>query len=95
MNTIFAYTDDKRPTILVLERKRRDNINIYTDMKPIIVDTLKDYHIHSVCGSSRIPLIHTEDGKIYTRGSKHWFGGRGQYYFLLLLKALSMSSNCL
>ena len=83
------------PIVLVLERKRRDNMNIYTDMKPIIVDTLKDYHTHSVCGSSRIPLIHAEDGKIYTRGSKHWFDGRGQYYFLLLLKALSMSSNCL
>ena len=92
MNTIFAYTDDKRPTILVLERKRRDNMNIYTDMKPIVVDTLKDYHIHSVCGSSRDPLVNTEDGKVYTRSSKHYFGG---YHFLLLLKVLSMSSNCL
>ena len=97
MNTIFAYTDDKTATVLVLEKNWEDdnNINIYTDMNPIIVDTLKDYRIHSVCGSSCDPLIHTEDGKIYTRGSKHWFDGRGQYYFLLLLKALSMSSNCL
>ena len=65
------------PTVLVLEKNWEDdnNINIYTDMNPIIVDTIKDYHIHSVCGSSRDPLIHTENGEIYARGLTNCFGG--------------------
>ena len=73
-------------------------MNIYTDMKPIIVDTLKDYRIHSVCGSSCDPLIHTEDGKIYARRLTNCFGGdlpERKCHFLLLLKVFTASPNCL
>ena len=67
-------------------------------MNPIIVDTLKDYRIHSVCGSSCDPLIHTEDGKIYARRLTNCFGGdlpRRKCHFLLLLKVFTASPNCL